>query len=578
MPHQFRQKRCLMTIPAGSDIEQAYQDTDLLLRIAQAVMVSGETRGIPLRDRVDAEGQHHKDTLELDGRTVWRPVVDLVAEGEPYMVAVAEDLLVLDADNLEQVATLQEMARRLELDEHRHVIVRSGSPGHRQLWARVGRGYRAQLEAELRRLPSGCPDLRRCRMVRPPLSPHPAGYPVELVGVGLTEALSILQFSPGLVDRLGATARAALETGVSRGADPTRSSVQFSVLKGCVVAGFTDVEVGHLFSQDYPGTLKYRRHVHRNPDGAWRALLQDFRRARAKTSADVVVDDPHSARVALSIVAAHIAAEPWGPGDENLQAVLEAHLHIARRAGKTSGHHASRHELADLTGLSVRTVARINARGVAAGWLLQLEQHTATKAATWAFAYARRSAPPTQHTGRGVCYRWGATARPPWSADIWRPAGLGHKACRVWLTLSSEPVMPAELADRLNYKSAGPIRRHLRRLEAVGLAEHTEYGWVLGPDTPVDAAETARCTGESEWYRKQDRRIRQRWERRRPRKDERPLFVLQPAPLPPIRLPRGPYAYAWGFRTVTEYDDQGNLVALDVPAPPVPSRYHAAAA
>jgi hypothetical protein len=530
-----------VTIPAGSDSEQVYQDTDLLLRIAQAVMAPGETRGIPLRDRMDPEGQHHKDVLEEDGRTVWRPVVDLVAEGEPFMVVVPDDLLVLDADNPAQVAALQRIARELEVDEHRHVIVQSGRPGNRQLWARVGRGYRAQVEQRLRVMPreeqpsEDRPDTRGCRMVRPPLSPHPAGYPVALEGVGLAEAVSILQpmTAVALVDRLGRTARDALEHGAANRStsDCSRSGVQFTILLGCVRAGMTFAETERLFSGPYAGTEGHRRRVALSIKNARRKLHKDYQRAQAKLRDRVVVDDPQSARVALANVKAHADAQTWaGRGRPHDRAVLDAHIALAARQGRIYGYYASHGQLAVTAGVSKNTVKRANARLIEEGWFTRLAASTPEDATTWAFTPAVQVDPPfTAQRTRGGVIGGVKLAPTRYSDDIWRPVGLGHAAGYVASALTASRRSTAELTEILGYArgSASTVRRHLRRLEAVGLAHRTAHGWTRGQATVVEAAETARCTGESEWYERQYERQQKARARKRARAKAAGMPVLE---------------------------------------------------
>jgi hypothetical protein len=121
----------------------------------------------------------------------WVAVEEAVAGGRSFAVNVDEDMLALDADDEAKGRFVEEiLAPEISSKGISPVVIASGRPGHRHLFARI-EDRRLKRELADRAQERGI-DVRRT--IRPPLSPHRLGLAVALLSPSsVTEALKALQ-------------------------------------------------------------------------------------------------------------------------------------------------------------------------------------------------------------------------------------------------------------------------------------------------------------------------------------------------------------------------------------------------
>lgn len=94
--------------------------------------------------------------------------------------------------------------------------------------------------------------------------------------------------------------------------------------------------------------------------------------------------------------------------------------------------------------------------------------------------------------------------------DLWRWAGLGKSAHRVYIALGREPLTTTAIAAVLGITTR-PTRKHLSTLAMYGLATKTpDGGWVRGDADPrVVGAEMPAVAGRGDADRERHRRDRE---------------------------------------------------------------------
>lgn len=145
------------------------------------------------------------------------------------------------------------------------------------------------------------------------------------------------------------------------------------------------------------------------------------------------------------------------------------------------------HRAADSFRAAVREIAELAnmERGTAykalhclcANDYLQWQGATETGASQFTFGGKVKNA-PKRDSSKELCTSTVAFWRADTFADVFRRGALSRTAGRVWLAILENPLTPAQLAARLNVRSAGTIRKALKALEAHHLARRVDRAWI----------------------------------------------------------------------------------------------------
>lgn len=131
-------------------------------------------------------------------RRCWTTLSDALVSGSSFAVRIRPDVLAVDFDRPacpDPAAAAEELAGLIAAVGVRPVIIASGRPGHRHLFAHVGE----ELFTHLAGLASGLGGNVRSgsSLCRPPLAPHRQGLPAALVSPAtITEAVDALYAAP----------------------------------------------------------------------------------------------------------------------------------------------------------------------------------------------------------------------------------------------------------------------------------------------------------------------------------------------------------------------------------------------
>jgi hypothetical protein len=447
---------------AGGARSSAPPDAEAVEALAAAVLMPG--RPVRLLD------------LDASGRKVaagWAPLADAARSGRAFMGEAQPTVLALDADTAEQIAALDALAAALREAGYRPVLVRSGRGRH--LFARLPR---AKVPGWVMRARAAQVDARHRSPIRPPLSPHPAGLPVELVGMTPAEALEALEPRRDRAGRLSPRmARLVAEGDTERRYASASEAVQ-AVATGAVNAGWSFDRFAAELARS-PFAADADRH------GG-----EPWLRRSWTTAVRFVAENPSHAPDTVAQVRELAAVWPWrGQGGRTDLAVLLAHLDAADAAGGPV-HVLPRAAAGVEAATSDRTVVRARHRLVAAGWLVRLDEGSGKLAAVWRVAVpegARELSPPQAHTPRSPEGR-GDTLRVDRGHDAFRWGALGKVGAEVVEVLADadRPLTAVEVARRCRTAPhPATVRRVLARAAEGRMVARSGAGWVLLDASPV---------------------------------------------------------------------------------------------
>lgn len=373
------------------------------------------------------------------------------------------------------------------------VVVASGRPGHRHLFASVGPPGRHRTAIERWCREAGL-DVRT-NGVRPPGSPHRSGLEVRVLAPErsvLLEALAPRRSTADLgavCDALGTAVLSVrmwttLRTGHAATGYPSASEARMALAVAAGAAGYGPEWLASVLADEANalgetwrarGASWQARELARlwTKAAAWREAHP--RPAPFRTRADALA--------ALEDWRAALADAPWpGMGGATDLAVAEALGLLARRGGGVV-FVAPLTEIALGAGVSRCTARRSLRRLCTAGWLRQERRPSPTTATLWRLLVPPGRTPtPTRATDPGE-----EDDISDLGADLARWQGIGKSAARVLRELSGEPLHPVALASRLS-SSVNAVSLLCRRLARLGLAERHRGGWVRGRSSPAAIA------------------------------------------------------------------------------------------
>lgn len=401
------------------------------------------------------------------------------------MIEVASNRLAIDADTVRAIEALDLFARELRDAGITPVVVESGRGRH--LFASV-----RPFERPMWRWRATQRGLDARDTIRPPLTPHPSGLPVRIVGMPIVEALGALDGPPTGGRTLAPHHEALLEgRGVHRG---TRSEKVQSLATAAYAADWTRHE--------------FVTRVRSSP--TWRAFLADHgpdALDRAWTKARQRVDAQRAAdrnQVISIMIAVDIMAWTGAAGRTDHQ-VLAAHLNVAYRRGSV-GHVLTIADAAIAAGVSRRTVQNSRSRLESLGVLERVSEGGGSNAAEWKVrrpCVDAQSCHPVLTPPGNQENRW-ASPRAWWDdpgSDAYRWSALGKCAIEVFAVLDTvdEPLTAARIAAACpSQPHAATVRRVLLKAQGSNLVEGAPYdGWRLvpAPSGLTGAAEAAGTSG-----------------------------------------------------------------------------------
>ena len=443
------------------------------------------------------------DNTTLPG---WCSIEDAAKQGA-FLIETAPEILPIDCDEPELAPRVSQLAAELKSEGVTPVVLASGGPGHRHLFARIDDpARRARFAARAKTL-----GLQVKPAIRPPLAPHRLGLRVELLEpsdphVALAALEPSVRHRPGqLTARIANLLRHGDREGryTERG---KRSAVVMAIVTGMVNAGWT-FEDGFRELRDprNRGGEKVQRRsewlARRYVAASWREAEKFVVRRPAIRDRTAVLDRISELRDAAD-------AHRWpGRTGATKGRVMATHLATAMGLGKLQ-YELSERAAAEGAGCT-RKVARAAQRElIDEGWLILVRRGSGSRPSVWRLGIAKegpdQTTPDTSVPGRtkvpqtglpqgGDGNVWGSKVRPDPAADVWRWGALGGYAWRVWAELV-RPQRSTEIAGRLKLDPR-VVRRILRRLEQWGLSVKADGIWRRGPASLEDVAVRLKVAG-----------------------------------------------------------------------------------
>lgn len=414
--------------------------------------------------------------LNEDNKAVdWVPIDVAVKSGEPFAVEPRSNVLALDLDTPELVASGAKVVTFLTDHGIRYVRCKSGRPGHEHLWIVLPPGddakeFKTQLPSELGVSPADC----RTNATRPPLSPHRLGCRVALIEPKtVIEALKILEpshiaagSSKGPKERY----LYLLKNGDLKGQYNGRHGLVAAIAVQAIWAGVhRETYVADLLT---PGNAASEKPLEMGTAGALR-FLEDTYEGVAKWIKDNGIEPGfHEETFLAHIVAYQATAEQAsfpGPAGSSTRDVLMALIRIGVK-------HSSYSPMASVrsvhleSGRAIATIRGALRRLVDQGWLTKGEP--VEKTATYIFNLEKIDTTSTYSASPmggpdGVC-----TKDVKHRVFTSRKA-LGGRPAEVWTKLPTSQVSVTEVAQ-LAGLSGHTARRALKRLVAFGLVGEME--------------------------------------------------------------------------------------------------------
>lgn len=418
----------------------------------------------------------------------WAPIAELVRDRSAFAVDVDVDVVALDADSPGAGLILEDFAELVRQHDAEPVVVASGRPGHRHMFARIPDPFRrAELVRAAKELGL---DVRRT--IRPPLGPHRLGLEVHLV-TPTTPAEAVRALSSPRpvrledVRRLGHRAARALIEGHAERADRSRSGTVRSVALGAANAGWSAEHLYRaLMIPTHRGGARVQELADRaGSDAARRYVRGELDRARQYVRAHPLIHDRGAAleRIADIRAAADSRPECWhGMGGSTDRAVLEALLELGTISGNVTDLGASVRTLAERAGIGLGTASRALRRLEAAGWVRARRRGGAHGPGLYELSRPPDGGGTVLSALRGVCRDCSTSVRGAlYAHDAFRWRALGKTAAAYLDALCAHPRTVAELGEAFAVTER-TVRRHLAHLEAAGLAVRTGGGWVRADD------------------------------------------------------------------------------------------------
>jgi DNA-binding transcriptional regulator YhcF (GntR family) len=407
--------------------------------------------------------------------------------------------------------------------QHRHVLARLPDPALRAQVAAFARRQGADLKTSIR--PPGSPSRRGPHYVSGLVDPVDPGTalaqlapPTTPVSLDPAPAIAALEFwgplpipdpdpdpppSESPVSRpwrpLPPAIDALLRHGDRTGRYRSTSEVTWTIKLAMVNASWPieEARAALLDSQNRGGLKDRTRPDYFEADWA-RAVQHVATHGPVRPDANHDAVDTTSARIR-----ARAAAAVWrGKAGGSDKAVLHAHLVVAERVGAPE-YDLSVREVAELAGVTWRTVRRAHERLVTAGWLRRVAGHRRGEATRWLLRAPGRKraggrrARPTLRTpparGREECGALGSLSwtppnppsGPPSTTasplvpgadqDAWRYRAAGKSALQVWHLLATLSTTRA-LAERLGV-TLRAVQKQLQKLERLRLAIRSGRQW-----------------------------------------------------------------------------------------------------
>lgn len=391
-----------------------------------------------------------------------------VCSGRAFMVDVARNVLAVDADTPDQHRELRDLHNLLVADRRQPVQVDSGRGWHLHAKMPLGAVRYWAIHARDRGL-----DVRHT--IRPPLSPHPDGLPVAIVGATVHEALAALHGPSHGPGNLSPRLTTLLRDGVGTERYRSRSEAVQALLTGMVAQGWPKAYAfAAITTSRWAGTV--------NEHGGEQWLDRSWKSARTFVDKDrrYQINRVEAVRDAMN-------ATQWAraTGRRN-RLLLEAHLRAARDSDSVT-HLLTNSDAADAVGVTERTVRTARRELERQGWLVQCSTGSGARAATWKLALpATHSFPPTSHTPLRRNDYGGEETRAllsDYGHDAFRQKALGKCAPEVLdvlLAAAGRPLAAAEVARRCaSQPHPATIRRILKKASEHGLVVRAEDGWLL---------------------------------------------------------------------------------------------------
>jgi DNA-binding MarR family transcriptional regulator len=425
----------------------------------------------------------------------WRPLDELVAEDACFAIEVDTTVVALDADTPDAASALEPLARRLARHGVTAVVVASGTPGHRHLFARVqDHGLRHDVMARARR--AGLDVRRGGSVIRPPGTRHRSGAVPELCTPATWEqALAALAPTAPVDTRLSPRLFALIRNGDTAGryrrADGSvdDSRVVQAICNIAVLQHVPAAKIRSLLDQPWAlGGRSLQRRAARRPQLADAFFDRTWQRAQDWSGRPPVRGRAEALVEIEQLVESFDRHPRSGQAGSSDVTVFHAAAALARRHGGRQAPMSVR-ELADASGRATGTVIRSLRRLRADGWLTLTEQGHHDTANTYRLEeppWARRTAtplPPAGGVGCGPNLR--DSVQDP-GHDAFSHGALGPGGWRILRELDVyDGAATAAIAERLGLHP-GTVRRHLARLAADGLAWCDAGVWYLAP--PGEAA------------------------------------------------------------------------------------------
>ena len=439
-------------------------------------------------------------------------IASAAASGRPFMVAIARNVLAIDADAADHQLDLRHLHQRLEVDLRNPVMVDSGRGLH--VFAKMPVGAVRRFGARARSLGL---DVRED--IRPPLSPHPYDRVVDLVGLSYDAALRRLEGPVAGPIALSRRMVHLLNDGANHDYASDSEAVQ-ALATAMLACGWPRGRyVAALL-----GTAHWSKAATRHGGEQW--LLRSWTSARQYLKSSNRGEDEQLDE----IVAAANATEWAGAAGRRNRRLLDAH-HRAAFDSPYRSHILTTSQAAASLGVSHRTVR--NARGdlLLTGWLASEKDGFGAQAAEWSIRVPvglpalpdRGAEVPDAQTCRPVVHTpLPATDTASTRTTEDREAStrallrdLGHDAFRVGalgkcapeilevlIDSSGEPLTGAEIARRCPSRPhPETVRRALRRSRESGIAVESTTGWLLvnlSEEGLLTEAETSGTSGMRE--------------------------------------------------------------------------------
>ena len=454
---------------SGALQDEVAVDVDAVIAFARLVMAPGERARLL---SVDERGR------KVAGE--WMDLEAAAHSGQSFMVLVGTNVLALDADDEEQQEALRGLAAEMQDAGCLRVVGCSGRGLH--LFAKVDGAGESTWCAAAKELGLDVRD-----SIRPPLAPHPGGFPVHLVGSTLDEALASLagpvHGPPPLSRRMRGLLRGK---GVAR--YKSGSEVIQAVLTDAAAKGWTYNAIGWALRGSPYCRGVTSRHARGWLRSSWEKALKwvaanpgNPRSAAARREAAV-----RFAADFLAALDADVEAGHWtGAGRRRDLSVLRAHLDRVRDLEQLS-HVLTVANATVIVGITKVTLVAARTSLQTTGWLRKVSDGTGAEAAVWCLQIpdAAKTCSPTSHTptplerrGTGFrveiddighdAYRWGALNK------------VGPEVAMVFDAANGVALSGAEIARRCPTKpNAQTVRDKLKLAQASGLVTCTPSGWL----------------------------------------------------------------------------------------------------